>query len=128
VIIIDHGRILYDGGLAQLKQRVGGGSSLVFQLLHPAAARASGEAGGDPDQASPLLDALRRRTGEADVSWSIEQEGAVRATFDAARVSRAEVIRSVLERVEVADIAFVDARIDDVIRRIYAGALGKAAR
>jgi ABC-2 type transport system ATP-binding protein len=121
VVIIDRGRILYDGGLADLKRRFGDAASLVFRILHPRPR---------PGAAEPTaLEALASCTRDLPVRWTDEGDGAFRASFaiDAAfRASfaidaapRAEVIRRVLDGFEVADVAFAEAKIEDVIRRIY---------
>jgi len=114
VIVIDRGKLVYDGALGDLKARMGGSGSLVFHIVNPVAE--SGENG------ELTLAGLRSLTGEQPVVWTAEETGAFRATFPAGAVSRAEVIRRVMERFEVADIAIVDVKIEDVIRRIYAGA------
>jgi len=108
VMIIDRGRLLYDGALAGLKKLVGGEGSLVFHLMEQRA----------PERDS-VLSRLTELTGGRPVAWSAEN-GAFRATFDPAAVPRAEVIRRVLERFEVAEIAFAEVKIEDVIRTIYA--------
>jgi ABC-type uncharacterized transport system ATPase subunit len=53
------------------------------------------------------------------VRWTDEGDGAFRASFAIDAAPRAEVIRRVLDGFEVADVAFAEAKIEDVIRRIY---------
>jgi viologen exporter family transport system ATP-binding protein len=105
VIVIDKGKLLFDGPLAELKVRMGGSGSLLFQLLDGAGS----------------LEVLRGLIPDQPVTWTAEDSGAFRATFARGVVSKAEVIRRVIERFEVADIAVVDVKIEDVVRKIYAG-------
>jgi ABC-2 type transport system ATP-binding protein len=132
VIIIDRGKLLYDGSLRELKERMGGSRSLVFRIGGPRRTDGAEEdppagGGGDGGRSWPggdgpsVLAALEALTAGSPVQWSVEGEGAYRATFPAGAVRRAEVIRRVLERFEVADIAMGEPKIEDVIRRIYAG-------
>ncbi|MBI4604946.1 MAG: ATP-binding cassette domain-containing protein [Planctomycetes bacterium] len=104
VIIIDRGRLVFDGRLEDLKRLVGGESSLVFRLAEP------GE--------GPLA-LLAELTRGLPVAWSSE-DGAFRATFDPRSVPRAEVIHRVLERLQASDIAFAEPKIEDVVRAVYA--------
>lgn len=113
VMIIDRGRVLYDGTLDGLKRQIGGGESLIFHLTP------SGEAAPEGTDGTPALTALEESTRGLPVEWSEEDSGAARATFGSEGVSRAEVIRRVIERFSVADITFSEVRIEDVIRRFY---------
>jgi ABC-2 type transport system ATP-binding protein len=120
VIIIDKGKLLYDGALRELKLRMGGSGSLVFQLIHPPDRNGSAPV-PEAEWSSRALFELRTLTEGWPIHWAAEDGGAVRATFALGEVPRAEVIRRVLERFEVSDIAVVDVKIEDVIRRIYQG-------
>jgi ABC-2 type transport system ATP-binding protein len=119
VVIIDRGKLLWDGGLEDLKRRMGVSASLVFHLSGDRAGPdAPPPPGRDPAAILPRLKAL---TADRPVRWSVEDGGAFRATFPAGAVPRAELIRRVLDRFEAADIAMAEEKIEDVIRRIYAG-------
>ncbi len=123
VIIIDRGKLVYDGALEELKAQMGGSGSLVFHLLNPLHLPQGAGGALDPERekGEPTLAALRALTPDQPVQWAAEGTGEFRATFASKAVSRAELIRRVLDQYEVADIAIVDEKIEDVIRRIYAG-------
>ena len=116
VMIIDHGRVLYDGTLDALKKQIGGGDSLIFQLADSTPSKEPGTTG---TAATPRLTQLEEATRGLPVKWTEDASGADRATFTPEDVSRAEVIRRVLDRFSVLDITFADVRVEDVIRRFY---------
>jgi ABC-2 type transport system ATP-binding protein len=104
ILIIDHGRVLYDGSLSQLKQR------LLRTKQVKCVAR-------DGEQASQL--ALLAREG-----LDIERvdELTCRIRFDPNRISTTDLIRQILDLVEVRDLLIEDEPIEEIIKRIYAGA------
>ncbi len=121
VIVIDHGKLLYDGSLEALKEQVGGGGSLVFKGLS-ASQKETEETG---DEASNKLQILEEICQDLPLSWAEDQD-AFRATFIRGKVKRAELIRRVLNRFEVLDISFEEASIEDVIRKIYDDGIGRS--
>ncbi|MGH9363194.1 MAG: hypothetical protein ACRD2T_14885, partial [Thermoanaerobaculia bacterium] len=98
-----------------LKDRLGGGRALLFHLA-PRQGSPAGPADAGPENALAALQAL---TAGRPIAWSEEEGGAYRATLHDGALSRAEVIRCVLDRFEVADVAMTEPRIEDVVRRIY---------
>src|SRR6202047_3553924 len=103
IMIIDHGKVLYDGHLAQLKQQLLRTKQIKFVLK-------------DRTQAD-CLDAFSRDGLE------VEQvdELTYRIRFDRVKVATAELIRQILGAVEVRDILIEDEPIEEIIKRIYAG-------
>jgi ABC-2 type transport system ATP-binding protein len=102
LIIIDHGRIVYDGTVDDLHTAYGSTRMLVVDLADPAAQLTTG-----PDWAGAQVvraDGHRR--------W-------IRFARD--QVSAAELVALVLERHQVLDLSIVEPDIEDVIRRIYRG-------
>lgn len=103
LMIIDHGRLLFDAGLARLKRQLWQESAIRVDLR-------------DREQASMLA--------------SLEASGVVvdrldelsfRLRFQREAISAAELIRQVVNRVQVLDIAIEEQSIEDVVRRIYSG-------
>lgn len=103
VIMLDDGRIIYDGGLDELKARWSKGRDLQFQF-------------GD----QPSLDALRRLTeGLGGVEWSIDNE--LTATMwlpHAVNVSEA-LARVVGGSSDIRDIKIMETNTDEIVREIY---------
>jgi ABC-2 type transport system ATP-binding protein len=100
VLVVDHGRLAYDGLLTGLSRTVGAKRVLVVDLHRPT-----------PD----LVDVpgTRHLTSEAD---GLRQELA----FDSESTTAAQVLAGVSRYAEVVDLAVREPDIEDVVRRIYA--------
>jgi ABC-2 type transport system ATP-binding protein len=96
LIVIDHGRVIYDGDLESLKARYGPERTLVVDLEEPAA---------------PLeVDGARVVRVEGPRQW---------LAFRREEISAARVAAAVAERARLVDLAIEEPDIEDVIRRIY---------
>jgi ABC-2 type transport system ATP-binding protein len=96
MLIIDHGRVIYDGGLEAFRQRFGGESVLVVDLAEP----------GPPIE----VEGARVERVEGPRQW---------LRFSRERTSAAALIGAVAERVKLQDLAISDPAIEDVVRRVY---------
>lgn len=103
LMIIDHGKLLFDGGLAALKRQLWQESAIRMDLR-------------DREQAALLaaLDLPGVRLQRVD-------ELCVRLHFHRDAMSAASLIRRVVSEVDVQDIAIEEQSIEDVVRRIYGG-------
>jgi ABC-2 type transport system ATP-binding protein len=96
VLLIDHGRLLFDGGLAQLVARFGGDRELVVDLAE------------DYDVV------------DVDGATVAERDGArVTYRFAATDVSASALIARVAERFRVSDLTVREPEIEATVRRIY---------
>jgi ABC-2 type transport system ATP-binding protein len=96
VILIHHGRILFDGALAELRSRVTNERELVIDL------RVAGVAVADPD------------------ATSIRQDGArVRIGFDPQRIATPDLIARITARYPVADLTVENPPIEEIVARLY---------
>lgn len=102
VIIIDQGRVHFDGQLAELRRRVGQSVCLAIELREPAASTQ-----------------LVAATGELPVAW--DEGSGLRhvARFNRTEVRAAEVIRLVVNDRQVQDLHLSEQPIEDVVREIY---------
>jgi ABC-2 type transport system ATP-binding protein len=105
IMIIDHGRLLYDGPLDLLRQRLLRIKQVTFALKDSDALQ----------QAS--LDTFCRDGMEMDQI----DELTFRIRFDRTKFSSAELVRQILDSVEVRDLVIEDEPIEDLVKRIYAG-------
>lgn len=103
IMIIDHGRLLYDGPLELLKQRL-----LRYKLIKFALK--------DSEQVARL--SQLERDG---LQLERVDELTRRIRFDRARFSTDELIRRILAAVEVRDLLIEDEDIEEIVKRIYAG-------
>ncbi len=101
ILVIDHGRLAYDGDLPGLTRAAGAERVLVVDLAEPAA---------DLDG---LLGGARHLSSEAG---GLRQ----RLAFDAEQTTAARVLAAVSLRAEVLDLTVEEPDIEDVVRRIYA--------
>ncbi|MFJ6199267.1 ATP-binding cassette domain-containing protein [Micromonospora sp. NPDC092111] len=104
VILIDSGRVLYDGKLSDLKARYAPHRILVAQLA------------ADPVPAGNRAEALRAGIPGEVVS---DEDGVLKIRFEAARVSAQEVIAAVNDHCVVADLSIVEPDLEDVVRTLY---------
>jgi ABC-2 type transport system ATP-binding protein len=103
LMIIDHGRLLFDGALAELKRQFWRESAVKIDLR-------------DREQ-SFRLEALDL----ASVHVERIDDLTCRLRFPREERSTADVIRQVVNAVEVRDITIEEQSIEDVVRRIYLG-------
>lgn len=103
IMIIDHGRVLYDGPLSHLKQKLLRTKQVKFALK-------------DREQIG-YIGAFSRDGLE------LEQvdELTYRIRFDRIKIATADLIRQILSAVEVRDLLIEDEPIEEIIKRIYAG-------
>src|ERR1700732_1871429 len=103
IMIIDHGKVLYDGPLSHLKEKLLRTKQIKFALK---------------DRAEAAGIAQFSREG-----LEVEQvdELTYRIRFDRVKVATADLIRQILAAVEVRDILIEDEPIEEIIKRIYAG-------
>lgn len=102
VIMLDDGKIIYDGALDELKTRWGKGRELSFRLHDP-----------------HPLESLERLTEGLGVTWSKENELTAKlwVPFESAPVS--VVLSRVVGAVEVSDVSILEPNTDDIVREIY---------
>lgn len=103
IMIIDHGRVLYDGPLDRLKEQLLRTKLVKFVLKD--IAQAAGVAGFARD----------------GLELERVDELTFRIRFDRHRVATSDLIRQILSTVEVRDLLIEDEPIEEIIKRIYAG-------
>jgi len=103
LMIIDHGRVLYDGPLAALKQKLLRTKVVKFAVR-------------DSEQAARVAALSREGLELAQVD-----DLTYRIRFDRARISTADLIRQILACAEVRDLLIEDEPIEEIVKRIYAG-------
>jgi ABC-2 type transport system ATP-binding protein len=103
IMIIDHGRVLYDGPLDRLKEQLLRTKQVKFVLKDIAHA---GNVGAFERNGLELV-----RLDELTF----------RIRFDRHRVATSDLIRQILAAVDVRDLLIEDEPIEEIIKRIYAG-------
>ena len=103
LMIIDHGKVLFDGPLAELKRMLWRQTQIRLDLK-------------DREQA-PLLEALNIE----QVGLEKVDELTYRLAFSRDDYSTGELIRRVVSAVDVREIFIEEESIEDIVKRIYTG-------
>jgi ABC-2 type transport system ATP-binding protein len=101
MMIIDHGRVIYDGDLDTIRRRFGGESVLVVDLMEP----------GPPLD----VDGARVLRTDGPRQW---------LSFRRDDVTAADLIARVAAKAPLRDLALEEPAIEDVVRRIYTEGMG----
>jgi ABC-2 type transport system ATP-binding protein len=102
--IIDHGTLIYDGGLDEIRAHFGTHRTLVVDLDL-----------ADPDEAE--AHGAEGRWGDGEL---IKRDGPRRwLRFDRRTVSAADLIATIGARHRILDVAIEEPEIDEIVRRIY---------
>jgi ABC-2 type transport system ATP-binding protein len=102
VIMLDDGRIIYDGGLEELKEKWGKGKEVQLQFEQPVAA-----------------ERLTELTQGLDVVWKPESELAAQVWIPQDRANVSEVLARLVGVLSIKDIKIVETNTDDIVREIY---------
>ncbi|MFD2334338.1 ATP-binding cassette domain-containing protein [Cohnella sp. GCM10020058] len=101
VIMLDDGRIIYDGGLEELKTRWGKGREVVFTF-------------GDAVRA----DRLAALTEGMDVRWSLG-DAYTATVWIPLEINVSEVLSRVVGTMEISDIKIIETNTEEIVREIY---------
>ena len=102
VIMLDDGRIIYDGGLEELKVKWGKGKEVVLQFEHPT-----------------TLARLQELTRGLDVAWQLENELSAKVFIPHERANVSDVLSRVVGVLQIQDIKINETNTDDIVREIY---------
>jgi len=106
VLIIDAGRILYDGPISAIRDRFGKFREIAFETVAPA--------GG--------------RTLELPAGCEIvaAEQHSLRVRFDRTRATAAQVAARAMEQIEIHDFSLSEPDLASIVKQIYNGALEQA--
>lgn len=102
VIMLDDGRIIYDGGLEQLKAQWGKGKEIVLHL----------------NEAVPV-ERFAELTRGLDARWSKDNDYTATAWLPLDKANVSEVLARVVSSVDIRDIQIHEPNTDDIVREIY---------
>jgi ABC-2 type transport system ATP-binding protein len=103
VLIIDHGNILYDGALQELRERYSRDRRITFQM--------------SDDYSLPRIQSETDFGGA--VEWKQIDSIRLQATFRRDRLRPAELIARVIQCAPVHDIAIEEQEIEEIVSQIY---------
>lgn len=102
VIMLDDGKIIYDGGLEELKTTWGKGREVIFQFEQPIA-----------------MNKLQELTQGLDVRWKMDNEHAAKVWIPHNQATVSQVLGRVVGMTDIRDIQIVETNTDDIVREIY---------
>ncbi|WP_019123822.1 ABC transporter ATP-binding protein [Brevibacillus massiliensis] len=102
VIVMDQGKLIFDGMLSDLKEKWGNGTEIAFQFK----------------QRIPVAE-LRGLLGEYPCELFAENEYAVRVKLQRSREMLPLVLSSVMASYEVSDVKVMESSTEDIVRNIY---------
>ncbi len=109
MLIIDHGRKLYDGTVADIRSRFGGERALIAEFSPAALAALPFDSEGQPHLAE-LPAGVRQAHAETPY---------IRLNFERDAIPAHELVAWLGARYQLRDVTFQEPEIEDVIRRIY---------
>ncbi len=109
IILIDRGRVLYDGSIDGLTASYAPYRVLVVRLATDAGAAGSAGTVGTPDRPLDL----------AGVEMAKREAGAIWLRFDPTVITAPALISEVVRRYPVTDLSIVEPELESVIREIY---------
>ncbi|CAM4417690.1 ABC transporter ATP-binding protein [Paenibacillus typhae] len=101
VIMLDDGRIIYDGGLEELKQRWGTGREVQFQF-----------------GAATRLAQLVQWTEGMPVTWTAENDLGAKVWIPL-ELNVSDVLARVVGAADITDIKIIETNTDEIVRSIY---------
>ncbi len=108
VVMLDDGRIIYDGGLDELKRDWGKGKELLIQFGQPCS----------PER-------LRALTADLSVTWEAVNEFTLKAWIPLEQANLTEVLGRVMTLAEIRDLRVLEPNTDDIVKEIYQTGAGK---
>lgn len=110
VIMLDDGKVIYDGGLEELKNRWGKGKEIIFQFT-------SGQE----------LAALKALTAGLEVAWTQENEYIAKVWVPTEQANLSEVLSRVVGVSPILDIKIIETNTEDIVREIYKSGSAKGS-
>jgi ABC-2 type transport system ATP-binding protein len=106
VLIIDKGRLIYDGSLGAIKQQYGRQRRIIFTTMDGASPS------GLEEELATLGDSIQVAPGD---------EGKVIVSFDPHHTAVSQLTRTIVNHHIVTDLAVEEADLEGIIRQIYSG-------
>ncbi|MFF2907566.1 ATP-binding cassette domain-containing protein [Paenibacillus sp. NPDC057934] len=101
VMVVDHGRLMYDGNLHTLKNDYGNMESMEL----------------DTEEDFVMDDALLRM----GISFNRTEEARTQLLYDKNKINSSAVIKWIMDRYSVRDFKVKETEIEEIIRNLYAG-------
>ena len=107
MVLIDHGRILYDGGVTELAARFAPFRTLVLRVA------------GDGGPGTPISADRAAALGAELVVEPDTPADTVRLRFEGGRTAASDLIAALAAEYPVADVSIVEPDLEGVVRQLY---------
>jgi ABC-2 type transport system ATP-binding protein len=109
VIIIDSGKLIYDGPISTIKERFGKYRTITFETC-------------DPVEAFDLPEGAELASSEVELA-----QRKLILRFDRSLATASKVVSNVMSQIEIVDFSMSEPDLASIVRQIYNGALNEAA-
>lgn len=107
ILIIDQGKLIYDGSLEELKERYGTKRKVVMEVP-------------DPVQAENMpLDEYLSVSKEDYEIWADTESSTITVSFDKNKVQVSEVIGQMMQHTQVKDVKIYETELAEIVKAIY---------
>ncbi|WP_134687137.1 ABC transporter ATP-binding protein [Brevibacillus migulae] len=102
VLVMDKGKLIFDGLLADLREKWGNGTEVVFQF-----------------KAKTTVEQVRAVLGDMPCELSRENEYSIRIKIQRSQEMLPYVLSTVMSSFDVSDVKMVETNTEDIVRNIY---------
>jgi len=102
VLVMDKGKLIFDGLLSDLREKWGNGTEVVFQF-----------------KAKTTVDQVRATLGDMPCELSRENEYSIRIKIQRSQEMLPYVLSTVMSSFDVSDVKMVETNTEDIVRNIY---------
>lgn len=103
VIVLDKGKIIYDGDLEQLRKKWGSGKKIHLEVAEDLS-----------------MEQLKQYTKDLSVTWTKESDRKVTATLDNG-IPVSKVLSSLVDRISIQEVQIEEDSTEEIVRKIYQG-------
>lgn len=107
ILIIDQGKLIYDGSLEELKERYGTKRKVVMEVPEPVQA-----------ENMPLDEYLSVSKEDYEI-WADTENSTVTVSFDKNKVQVSEVIGQMMQHTQVKDVKIYETELAEIVKAIY---------
>lgn len=107
ILIIDQGKLIYDGSLEELKERYGTKRKVVMEVPDPV-----------QTENMPLDEYLSVSKEDYEI-WADTENSTVTVSFDKNKVQVSEVIGQMMQHTQVKDVKIYETELAEIVKAIY---------
>ncbi|RAL24317.1 ABC transporter ATP-binding protein [Thermoflavimicrobium daqui] len=102
VIMLDQGKIIYDGSLTKLKSEWGGGRKVLFEM-----------------EKEVSLDELKKRTADLSIHWESKSSRQYIAYLERGEAGVSDLLSRLVQDIPILEMQIEEASTEEIVRKIY---------